>query len=468
MHATKLAFSLACGVTLSLMTTSINGHADGHADVQSTGSITTPVSSQSSTNLTTPDSNCVPLKTTPATSTPRPATAASSVTGTSNETDQGTQAQSKQNTPAATPTASVAQPTSEQSSTIGAPIQNADGSYTYPVTTTNGSETYLGSLGLPGKFLQIPAAIPANAIFRDPGANVGSYKLYFSDAFFEALTIANHGNIDFPTSNLWTGAYFTITPRPVTITPLSSSKYVGDPDPVLTASINQKATSAPNTGLVAGDTLAYTLVRTPGETPGTYTISVDSGRNPNYAVTTKTGLFTILANQQSISGHDFTMYVGDPTPTTASFDGTAIGKDGANQTVQVDLSTANLTIPGTYKVRLTAADGQTTLVNLIVKDRPVKPTTPTTSGTTPQNGPTGTGDQTHVDLTPETPETSPLTTSATPAFVAGHPQTNQQHHEPLKHAATLPETAATPVTNIILLGLLGLISSISILTRKRH
>ena len=42
---------------------------------------------------------------------------------------------------------------------------------------------------------------------------------------------------------------------------------------------------------------------------------------------TKTVELTILANQQSLNGSDFTAYVGDPKPTVADFKASATGKE---------------------------------------------------------------------------------------------------------------------------------------------
>ena len=73
------------------------------------------------------------------------------------------------------------------------------------------------------------------------------------------------------------------------------------------------------------------------------------------------------ANGQSITGSDFSMYVGDPTPTVTDFKGSATDKTGAASEVTVDLSQADLKTAGTYMVTLTSADGQTKEVKLTVK-----------------------------------------------------------------------------------------------------
>ena len=71
-------------------------------------------------------------------------------------------------------------------------------------------------------------------------------------------------------------------------------------------------------------------------------------------------------NHQSLNGSNFTMYVGDPTPTAHDFNASAKDKRGHAINVSVDLSQAKLSTPGTYDVVLTAADGQKKTVKLTV------------------------------------------------------------------------------------------------------
>ena len=76
-------------------------------------------------------------------------------------------------------------------------------------------------------------------------------------------------------------------------------------------------------------------------------------------------------NKQSITGSDFSMYVGDKTPTASDFKASATDKDGKASEVTVDLSKADLTKAGTYDVTLKSADGQSKVVKLTVKANPV-------------------------------------------------------------------------------------------------
>ncbi|PMD72255.1 BspA family leucine-rich repeat surface protein [Companilactobacillus nuruki] len=69
-----------------------------------------------------------------------------------------------------------------------------------------------------------------------------------------------------------------------------------------------------------------------------------------------------------LNGSDYTMIVGDPTPTAKEFNASAINSDGNDIPVKVDLSNADLTKPGVYDVELSAGN-LTKLVKLTVKSR---------------------------------------------------------------------------------------------------
>lgn len=72
-------------------------------------------------------------------------------------------------------------------------------------------------------------------------------------------------------------------------------------------------------------------------------------------------------NQQSLTGENATITVGDATPTAATFHAQATDKHGQTIPVAVDLSGAQLDTPGTYDVRLTTSDDQSLTVKLTVK-----------------------------------------------------------------------------------------------------
>lgn len=77
----------------------------------------------------------------------------------------------------------------------------------------------------------------------------------------------------------------SITPLAVTVTATDYSKYVGEKDPVLEATV---------TGTINNDTVSYTISREAGETVGTYTITpAGAEAQGNYTVTYKAGMLTI-------------------------------------------------------------------------------------------------------------------------------------------------------------------------------
>ncbi|RFC46189.1 MAG: Large exoprotein involved in heme utilization or adhesion, partial [Verrucomicrobia bacterium] len=91
---------------------------------------------------------------------------------------------------------------------------------------------------------------------------------------------------------------YTISPRPVTITPDAKTKVYGNTDPLLTYSVT--------TGnLIGADTLTGTLSRVAGENVGGRVISASGfnaeGINTNYTVATSTGLLTITARPVTIT-----------------------------------------------------------------------------------------------------------------------------------------------------------------------
>lgn len=155
--------------------------------------------------------------------------------------------------------------------------------------------------------------IPKDAIFREAGSAVGKYRLYLGADFLKMLQ-DNNPNFSLMSDEwmshpepVWYGTYFTITPRPVTITVGDYQKYVGQKDPSFAANIEKaEDTSKANTGLVEGDQLNYQLVREPGETAGTYKINVVLGENPNYIVTVNAGQLTIKATQVVQESKDVT------------------------------------------------------------------------------------------------------------------------------------------------------------------
>ncbi|MFT8843538.1 MAG: immunoglobulin-like domain-containing protein, partial [Schleiferilactobacillus harbinensis] len=132
--------------------------------------------------------------------------------------------------------------------------------------------------------------------------------------------------------------------------------YVGDPKPTVA---DFKASATDKDGKAVDVTADLSNVDM--QKAGTYNIVLTAADGR-----TKTVELTILANQQSLNGSDFTAYVGDPKPTVDDFKASATGKDGKAVTVTADLSKVDMQKAGTYDVVLTAADGQTKTVKLTV------------------------------------------------------------------------------------------------------
>ena len=132
--------------------------------------------------------------------------------------------------------------------------------------------------------------------------------------------------------------------------------YVGDPKPTVA---DFKASATGKDGKTV--TVTADLSKVDMQKAGTYDVVLTAADGR-----TKTVKLTVLANQQSLNGSDFTAYVGDPKPTVDDFKASATGKDGKAVTVTADLSKVDMQKAGTYDVILTAADGQTKTVKLTV------------------------------------------------------------------------------------------------------
>jgi hypothetical protein len=81
--------------------------------------------------------------------------------------------------------------------------------------------------------------------------------------------------------------------------------------------------------VVEGETLDYTLTREKSDTfnAGSYKISVELGKNPNYDITTETGTYLINKKRVSITADSFTKAWGADDPEfTANVDG-LVGDD---------------------------------------------------------------------------------------------------------------------------------------------
>ena len=103
---------------------------------------------------------------------------------------------------------------------------------------------------------------------------------YTATATLEAGYAWTDGSTEAATIN------WSIAKAEVNVTPNSTSKKYGEDDPAFIAQVD---------GVIDGEKLNYTLTREEGEDVGEYDITVELGDNPNYAVNSYTGTFTIEA-----------------------------------------------------------------------------------------------------------------------------------------------------------------------------
>jgi hypothetical protein len=181
--------------------------------------------------------------------------------------------------------------------------------------------------------------------------NVGGFSYDYVSATPDILT-GNYGEGGQPTD-----ITLTYTKNEQHITGSDFSMYVGDPTPTVS---DFKGSATDKTG--ADSEVTLDLNGADLKTPGVYTVVLKSADGQ-----TKEVKLTVKANGQSITGSDFSMYVGDPTPTVSDFKGSATDKTGAASEVTVDLNGADLKTAGVYTVVLKSADGQTKEVKLTVK-----------------------------------------------------------------------------------------------------
>lgn len=169
---------------------------------------------------------------------------------------------------------------------------------------------------------------------------------------------------------------------PISVTTGSNPNYqIASTTGSLTILVNHESLSGQNATMFAGDSLpevsafAATATNQAGQ-PATITVDL-SQVNPQipgtYAVTlqsstgeTKQVTLQVLANQQSLTGQNYTMYFGDPAPTIDSFQAQATDRSGQPLTPVLNLSQVNLTVPGTYPVTLTTSDGQQRQLQLTI------------------------------------------------------------------------------------------------------
>ncbi|MBE5790140.1 MAG: hypothetical protein E7325_10905, partial [Clostridiales bacterium] len=205
------------------------------------------------------------------------------------------------------------------------------------VTAQNASRTY-GEAD-PETFTATVTGLIGNdtvayTVSREGGDDAGTYRIIPTGA-------ATQGNY----AVSYADGTFTINQKLVTLTADNNSKIYGAEDPTLTARIT--------TGeLVGNDTLNYTLSRAVGENVGNYTITVTPGENPNYAVTVKTGTFTISQKPVTVTAENKTKTYGDNDPELTAVVNGLVGDDTLNYT----LSREEGENVGSYDINVTLGD----------------------------------------------------------------------------------------------------------------
>lgn len=106
--------------------------------------------------------------------------------------------------------------------------------------------------------------------------------------------------------------------------------------------------------------------------PGVYTIEYKSTNKDTSGKefdTTFSRKITVIEDKSSISGENYTMFIGDKDATVYDFKASATDKDGNAIDVTADLSSIDFSKTGSYDIILTASDGQTKTVKLIIEEK---------------------------------------------------------------------------------------------------
>lgn len=207
----------------------------------------------------------------------------------------------------------------------------------------------------------------------DPTPTISNFKAYATDKNGNSSEI----NIDFSKVDFTKiGVYdvtlstsdgqskvvkLTIKSNEQSISGSNYTMYIGDNTPTVA---DFKASATDKSG--AASEVIVDLSKADLKKVGNYDVTLKSSDGQ-----TKTVKLTVKANKQSITGSDYSMYVGDNTPTEADFKASATDKDGKYSAVTIDLSKANLNKVGTYNVTITSADGQTKVVKLMMKAKAI-------------------------------------------------------------------------------------------------
>lgn len=280
---------------------------------------------------------------------------------------------------------------------------------------------------------------PGDVEFATPATDAGTYQVQLSAQGLAAINKLQGSDLyDWnPGTNTTT---YVIEKLPITITADNSAKSSGQSDPTLTGNVSNGVTNA-----------QYTVSRTAGETVGTYPITVTytDAENPNYEITVKPATFTITG----IDGSDYTMKVGDPTPTVSDFKPVAYDLNGPVSEIFLNLNGANLSKNGDYTVTLSTADGMTKQVVLHVTGGSTGGSTGPTTPTTPDNpdeNDEGNGDNGNQEV-PEEPEkpTTPTNPEEPGSVTPEEPQAPEEPQGPETSTKPVEPTYPSPEAPII-------------------
>ena len=194
----------------------------------------------------------------------------------------------------------------------------------------------------------VPAPTFSGVLERDAGENVGSYAIHLG-----SLSAGPDYTIYF------TGADFTITPAPLTITAIALSKVYGSAEPALTYTVGGLQWSD-----TASSVLSGVLYRAAGANVGDYAINQGTlTANPNYQIVFNSADLSITPAALTIKADDKAItYGATGLPTlTASYYGLVNGdtaatlSSGLNTPPTVTSATAANSPAGTYAGTITAS-----------------------------------------------------------------------------------------------------------------
>ena len=148
---------------------------------------------------------------------------------------------------------------------------------------------------------------------REVGEDVGDYLITQG-------TLSNDNNTNYDIA--FFGDFFSIYPRPITVTADPKEINYGDDDPVFTYVVG-------GDGLKAGDSLSGSLARVAGSNVGQHVIVRGTLDNPNYQIAFTGAYLTITRKPITVTADDITINHGDAEPvlTVSTTSGSLVGND---------------------------------------------------------------------------------------------------------------------------------------------